>query len=255
MAKTSKRLSEAERAERRRRDRERLQRATEELLTSEGWKRWVRVRSQAGLALLSISNQLSVALARPDATFVAGFNTWLRLGYAVRKGERAVAIIAPLPVKERDRVTGEETGDTMMLFKTVFVFDRLSRVRSGDVVDARAGTYVASPVPRLRCLSARQCHTGEDGFGMRGRRGAGARRATAQRRSRMRLAGTPGSRSAMCRHRECRRCVPDTGNLADRQFAEDCRLAPIGAIWAWAPTWPLDGMRKSPDRRSRPGRP
>ncbi len=122
--KSSRRLTEHERAERRRQDRERLLRAAEQLLTSEGWKCWVRVRSQAGLARLSISNQLLVALARPDATFVAGFNTWLRLGFAVRKGERAVAIIAPLPFKERDRMTGKETGDTMMLFKTVFVFDR-----------------------------------------------------------------------------------------------------------------------------------
>jgi hypothetical protein len=122
--KSSHRLTEQERAERRRQDRERLQLAAEQLLTSNGWKRWVRVRSQAGLARLSISNQLLVALARPDATFVAGFNTWIRLGFAVRKGERAVAIVAPVPVKERDRMTGEETGDTMMLFKTVFVFDR-----------------------------------------------------------------------------------------------------------------------------------
>ena len=107
--KSSRRLTEQERAERRRQDRERLQLAAEQLLTSEGWKRWVRVRSQAGLARLSISNQLLVALARPDATFVAGFNTWLRLGFAVRKGERAVAIIAPLPVKERDRI--DRRGD------------------------------------------------------------------------------------------------------------------------------------------------
>jgi hypothetical protein len=56
------------------------------------------------------------------------------LGYAVRKGERAVAIIAPLPVKERDKLTKEETGDTMMLFKTVFVFDTLSRVCGERVV-------------------------------------------------------------------------------------------------------------------------
>jgi hypothetical protein len=63
----------------------------------------VRVRSHAGLARLSISNQLLVALARPDATFVAGFNIWIRLGYAIRKGERAVAIIAPLPFKEREQ--------------------------------------------------------------------------------------------------------------------------------------------------------
>jgi N-terminal domain of anti-restriction factor ArdC len=124
MAKTRRGVSEAERAERRRRDRERLQAAAEQLLTSEGWQRWVRVRSQAGLARLSLSNQLLVALARPDATFVAGFKSWLGLGFAVRKGERAIAIIAPLPVKERDRVSGEQTGETLVLFKTVFVFDR-----------------------------------------------------------------------------------------------------------------------------------
>jgi N-terminal domain of anti-restriction factor ArdC len=122
--KSSRRLSEQERADRRRQDRERLKLAAEQLLSSAGWRRWVRIRSQAGLARLSISNQLLVALARPDATFVAGFSTWLRLGFAVRKGERAVAIIAPLPVKERDKLTREETGDTVMLFKTVFVFDR-----------------------------------------------------------------------------------------------------------------------------------
>lgn len=43
--KSSRRLSEAERAERRQRDRERLQRAAQELLTSEGWQRWVRLRA------------------------------------------------------------------------------------------------------------------------------------------------------------------------------------------------------------------
>jgi hypothetical protein len=38
-------LSELEREERRRQDRARLQRAAEELLCSEGWARWVRVRA------------------------------------------------------------------------------------------------------------------------------------------------------------------------------------------------------------------
>jgi hypothetical protein len=45
MAKTKRRLSEAERTERRARDRERLQQAAQELLTSEGWQRWVRARA------------------------------------------------------------------------------------------------------------------------------------------------------------------------------------------------------------------
>jgi hypothetical protein len=117
-------LSEAERAERRQRDRERLKHATEQLLSSDGWQRWVRVRCQVGLARLSLSNQLLVAIGCPEATFVAGFKAWLRHGYAVQRGQRAIAIIAPLPVKERDRLSGEETGETRVLFKTVFVFDR-----------------------------------------------------------------------------------------------------------------------------------
>jgi N-terminal domain of anti-restriction factor ArdC len=83
----------------------------------------VRLRSRAGLARLSLSNQLLVALARPDANFVAGFKAWLDLGYCVRRGEKAIRIIAPMPVKERDRATGEETGETITLLKGVSVFD------------------------------------------------------------------------------------------------------------------------------------
>jgi len=43
--KSSRRLSEDERAERRRQDRERLQQAAQQLLCSAGWARWVRVRA------------------------------------------------------------------------------------------------------------------------------------------------------------------------------------------------------------------
>jgi hypothetical protein len=45
MARTKRGLSEAERAERRARDRERLQHAARELLTSDGWQRWMRARA------------------------------------------------------------------------------------------------------------------------------------------------------------------------------------------------------------------
>lgn len=126
----------AERAERRRQDRKRLQLAAEQLLTSDGWKRWVRVRSQAGLARLSISDQLLVALARPDATFVAGFNTWLRLGHAVRKGERG-GDHRPSARQGTRPDDGRGDRETMMLSKTVFVFDTLSRDRPGRSFERR----------------------------------------------------------------------------------------------------------------------
>lgn len=46
--------SEEEREQRRQQDRERLHQAAGQLLTSEGWQRWVRVRSRGGLARLCL---------------------------------------------------------------------------------------------------------------------------------------------------------------------------------------------------------
>jgi hypothetical protein len=51
---TRSRLTDQERDERRAEDRERLKQAAEQLLTSEGWQRWVRVRAGGGLARLSL---------------------------------------------------------------------------------------------------------------------------------------------------------------------------------------------------------
>ena len=116
-------LTEAEREQRRAQDRERLKEAAEQLLTSEGWQRWVRVRAQGGLARLSLNNQLIVALSRPDATFVAGFKAWLKLGYCVKKGEKAIRIVAPMPIKRRDGEQDDE-AETRVLFRGVSVFDR-----------------------------------------------------------------------------------------------------------------------------------
>ena len=39
-------LTDAERTQRREQDRERLKQAAEQLLSSEGWQRWVRVRAR-----------------------------------------------------------------------------------------------------------------------------------------------------------------------------------------------------------------
>jgi hypothetical protein len=121
---TSRRLSEHERTERRRRDRERLQRAAEELLSSEGWRRWVRVRAafhsySAGNCML-IASQCHERGIVPER--VAGFRTWIKLGRCVRKNEKALRILAPVAVKERDE-QGNQTGEQRVFFKTAFVFE------------------------------------------------------------------------------------------------------------------------------------
>jgi hypothetical protein len=122
---TKRRLTDAEREQRREHDRQRLHRAAQQLLSSDGWQRWVRVRARGGLARLSLNNQLLVAMSCPDATFVAGFKAWLALGYCVRKGEKAIRIIAPMPIKPTDNQDTEEDGSRpRVLFKGVSVFDR-----------------------------------------------------------------------------------------------------------------------------------
>jgi N-terminal domain of anti-restriction factor ArdC len=122
--KSSRQCSEQERAERRCADRERLRLAAEELLSSEGWARWVRVRAtfraySAGNCML-LAHQCHERGIDPQ--HIAGFRAWLKLGRCVRKGERALRIFAPVSVKERDE-RGQETGETRVFFKTAFVFE------------------------------------------------------------------------------------------------------------------------------------
>ena len=131
MSSRARRLTDAEREQRRARDRERLKSAARQLLTSEGWQRWITVRARNGLSRYSFNNQLLIALSKPDASFVAGFRAWLALGYQVRKGEKAIWIFAPMSVKEHDPITREETGNTRTLFRAVPVFD-LTQVDPGE---------------------------------------------------------------------------------------------------------------------------
>jgi hypothetical protein len=77
-------LSDSERAERRRADRELARQAVERLRSSDGWQRWLAGRRH--FHCYSLANQLLIARAMPGATRVAGFKTWLKLGYCVRKG-------------------------------------------------------------------------------------------------------------------------------------------------------------------------
>ncbi len=126
---SNRKLSDAERAERRRTDRERLEKAARALLSSEGWQRWVRVRSTNGLSRYSFGNQLLIAMQRPDATYVAGFRAFLDLNRCVRKGERAIRILAPMSVRtgetatQRSGIDSDDDRSRRTVFRAVSVFD------------------------------------------------------------------------------------------------------------------------------------
>ena len=69
----------------------------------------------------SASNIWLIMLAKPEASYVAGFHTWKNMGRWVCKGERGIPILAPLLVK-REEQDGHETQH-LVGFKVVYVFD------------------------------------------------------------------------------------------------------------------------------------
>jgi len=69
-------------------------------------------------------NQMLIWRQKPDASFVGGFNTWLKCGRYVRKGEKGIAILAPMFFKDkRQTAEGSETETQRIWFKVVYVFD------------------------------------------------------------------------------------------------------------------------------------
>jgi hypothetical protein len=78
----------------------------------------------------SIGNQILIMIQRPDATRVAGFNTWKDLGRWVKRGEKGIAILAPvMPPKPKPEEKAPEKEEEIEIepqpiyFKVVYVFD------------------------------------------------------------------------------------------------------------------------------------
>jgi len=79
----------------------------------------------------SFGNVMLIVMARPDATRVAGFQTWKKLGRYVKEGEKGIVIIAPMALRKKH---GEANGqadspdekhdeETILRFRAVYVFD------------------------------------------------------------------------------------------------------------------------------------
>src|SRR5215218_8221082 len=66
--------------------------------------------AQARFHQYSFGNVLLILAQKPDATQVAGYRTWQSLDRHVKRGEKAIRIIAPAAYKkkEQDAQAGEE---------------------------------------------------------------------------------------------------------------------------------------------------
>lgn len=72
----------------------------------------------------SWGNVMLIFSQKSDATHVAGFNTWKKLGRFVKKGEKGIVIIAPMLIKPKEVSDASDADDrTMLRFKAVYVFD------------------------------------------------------------------------------------------------------------------------------------
>jgi antirestriction protein ArdC len=93
-----------------------------ELTRSDRWRH--HLDCQGRFHHYSFNNVVLIAAQCPDATRVAGFNAWKQLGRSIRKGEKAIWILAPLVT--RKAAEPDDEGDTTTAvrgFKYVPVFD------------------------------------------------------------------------------------------------------------------------------------
>lgn len=76
----------------------RLEQGIMEMFNSERFREYLQVMSQ--FHRYSLRNTILIAMQKPDATRVAGFNTWkTKFGRTVKKGEKGIRILAPAPQK------------------------------------------------------------------------------------------------------------------------------------------------------------
>ena len=119
---------------------DKLERGLTELFNSDSYKNYLSTMSK--FHNYSFNNTLLIAMQKPEASLVAGYNAWQKnFGRHVNKGEKAIRILAPVPYKikeEREKVDPvtqeimidrdgnpqkEEVEITIQAFRAVSVFD------------------------------------------------------------------------------------------------------------------------------------
>ncbi len=87
----------------------RLTDAVADLHSGPQWRAWLDVAGR--FHTYSFNNVLAVSLQRPDATLVAGYQTWRAVGRQVGKGETGIQILAPIVRRAGDDGDQPTAGD------------------------------------------------------------------------------------------------------------------------------------------------
>ena len=131
---------------------EQLEQGVKELFTSEMYTEYLRTMSQ--FHNYSFNNTLLIAMQKPDATLVAGYQAWQKkFKRQVRRGEKAIQIIAPAPIREKQEVEkiDPETQEPVLRFdgqpETEEVEIMIPRFRVASVFDISQTD--GEPLPEL----------------------------------------------------------------------------------------------------------
>ncbi len=129
---------------------EALAKAVDDVRASDTFKAYLDV--QARFHQYSWHNSMLIMFQRPDATRVAGFQTWKKLGRFVRKGERGIMIFAPCPFHREERnEAGELEAVDGMFFKPAHVFD-VTQTDGRELPDVECPTVEGSADGLLTAL-------------------------------------------------------------------------------------------------------
>ena len=90
---------------------------------SDKYKEYLRYMSK--FTNYSAGNCILIMLQKPDASLVAAFGKWKQLGRTVNRGEKGIAILAPMVFKNKEQndESDEEQEKTTVGFKKIYVFD------------------------------------------------------------------------------------------------------------------------------------
>ena len=131
---------------------EQLEQGVAEIFTSEKYAEYLN--TMAKFHNYSFNNTLLIAMQKPEATLVAGYQAWQKkFNRQVKRGEKGIQIIAPAPYKEKQEIekTDPDTGEIVIgedgQPETEVVERVITRFRVTTVFDVSQTT--GEPIPEF----------------------------------------------------------------------------------------------------------
>lgn len=111
-----------------------LKEGVEQFISSDRYAQFLTLMSR--FHDYSFNNCLLIAMQKPDATLVAGYNNWLHNFHrVVKKGERGIRILYPMTYKDKDPDTGEEIKHVYFRPTSVFDVSQTRQIEDMEPID------------------------------------------------------------------------------------------------------------------------